>query len=414
MFSKLRVRLTLINVVVVSVIALFFLAGIYVQMLRSLANQTDQLMRLVANDAGSNIKIAITRRNRHPYSYFYVKVDNQGKITETSSDLPINLNQVRFLTQKALGTSRDNGGVYLHDEEEYYRFIKAPLNNGRGSTLVFVNTEAEDEVIGHLLAAFSMTGLGGIALTLFGSLFMAHRAIIPIRNSWEKQKNFVADASHELRTPLAVIQTNLDIVKSNPDQTVASQATWLENIQAESSLMAKLVGDLLFLARADSQQVLINPESFHLSDALRETLRPFEPVARQKDIRLSANIEPDVDFIGDPTRLRQLVAILVDNAIKYTPAGGDVTLVMNSLAGGIQIMVTDTGEGIENEHLDKIFERFYRVDKARSRESGGTGLGLAIAEWIVKGHRGTIRVNSTPEKGTTFLINLPRRKFTIA
>lgn len=410
MFRKLRFKLTLMNVAVVSLISMFFLAGIYILMLRSMSRQSDQLMQLIATDAGSSTPKQFARHDRHQFNYFYVKVDNSGKITETSQELPVSPDQLQHLTAKTLALPVVRGRVSLHEDEQDYRFLKAPLRNGQGKTLIFLNTEWEDEVIDHLFAALTITGLGGIALTLFGSLFMAYRALIPIKISWEKQRDFIADASHELRTPLAVIQTNLDIVKSNPNQTVESQITWLDNIQAESSLMAKLVDDLLFLARADSDQQFMIMDFFPLSLALEEAIRPFQPVAAQKGINLRGLIQPDIDFHGDRTRLKQLVTILIDNAIKYTPPGGEVTLKLEPSLNGVEITVTDTGEGIDKKHLSKIFERFYRVDKARSRQSGGTGLGLAIAEWIVKGHHGNIKVSSLQEKGTTFSVFLPRRK----
>ncbi|MCL4440329.1 MAG: HAMP domain-containing histidine kinase [Firmicutes bacterium] len=409
MFRNLRLKLTLINVVVVAFITAFFMAGIYIMMVSSINRQSDQLMQLIATEAGSSTQSQVTRRERHWFNYFYVKTDQSGNITETSPNLVIPHQELQLLVNNTLKATESRGRVRWYNDE-YYRFIKAPLNNGRGLVLVFLNQESQNETIGHLLGAFTVTGLGVLALALFGSFFMANRALIPIRESWERQKNFVTDASHELRTPLAVIQTNLDIVKSNPGEPVESQMRWLENIDAESKLMAKLVNNLLFLARADSNQELMNMENFSLDLALKEALTPFNPVAAQKGINLNILINSQVNFYGDQTRIKQLVAILIDNAIKYTPSGGAVNLELRDLPNAIDILVFDTGEGIDKEHLDKIFQRFYRIDKARSRESGGTGLGLSIADWIVKGHHGTIRVTSSSSVGTTFIINLPKRK----
>ena len=409
MFRNLKLKLTLTNVAVVALITVFFMAGIYVMMVRSVNQQSDQLMQLIAAEAGSSTKTHITRKEKHWFNYFYVKTDTAGRITETSPNLVIPYQELQFLVTNTL-KSRDYRGNVKWYEDEYYLYTKAPLNNGQGFALVFLNQDAQRETIDHLIGAFTATGLAGLALALFGSLFMANRALIPIKTSWERQRNFVADASHELRTPLAVIQTNLDLVIDNQHETVKSQMAWLKNIDAESKLMARLVSNLLFLARADSNQELMDMENFPLHLALKEALTPFDPVAAQKGIKLSCVIDEPVEFYGDKTKIKQVAAILIDNAIKYSPPGGNVTLELKPSPSGIEIRVSDTGEGIDIKHLDKIFKRFYRVDKARSRESGGTGLGLSIAEWIVLEHHGTIKVASSPGAGTTFAINFPKRK----
>jgi signal transduction histidine kinase len=200
----------------------------------------------------------------------------------------------------------------------------------------------------------------------------------------------------------------MDIVVDNPNDTVENNMIWLQNIQAECKLMAKLVEDLLFLARADSEQPVIYMENFELSNALKEALDPFQPAAGQHNLRLNKKLGRHVNFYGDQMRIKQLVSILIDNAIKYTPSGGDINLQLNDNPDNIEIIVSDTGEGIEPEHLTKIFERFYRVDKARARESGGTGLGLSIAELIVKEHHGTIKVRSKARSGTAFTVSFPK------
>ncbi|MGE5415852.1 MAG: sensor histidine kinase [Acidobacteriota bacterium] len=240
-------------------------------------------------------------------------------------------------------------------------------------------------------------------------MFLAERSLIPIRYSWQRQRDFVADASHELRTPLASMQTNLDLVIGNPEDSVESQIRWLKNIQAEGQRMTKLVDDLLFLARADSDQEMLDMRSFPLHTALKDALQPLEAVAASQEIEFIISIEPEIEFNGDETRIKQLAVILVDNAIKYTPAGGKVEFELKETDRNLEIIVSDTGEGIEQEHLGRVFERFYRIDKARSRHSGGSGLGLSIAQWIVAEHHGTIKVVSHPGQGTTFRVILPRQ-----
>ncbi|MFZ5639536.1 MAG: sensor histidine kinase [Bacillota bacterium] len=408
MFRNLKLKLTLIYVMVVVIITLFFMAGIHMMMVRGMKAQSDEIMRLVAHNAGLNAGNQAALQDSRWFNYFYVITGQSGSIVETSPNLPMSRDRLETLVGKALENGGDKGRVKTSRRaDDYYLFLKAAPEKGSGQVLVFLDPEPQNFIFKRLVRAFAVTSLGGIVLTFFGSYFMAGRALVPIKKSWERQKKFVADASHELRTPLAVIQTNLDIVRGSPGETVASQEKWLENIDTESKLMAKLVDDLLFLARADSQQELVSKGHFPLAPALDEVVKAFEPLAARRGIKLNYQAGPDISLYADRTRIKQLVSILLDNGLKYTPGGGEVTLEVKNPGHGAEIIVSDTGEGIAKEHQDKIFERFYRVDKARSREDGGTGLGLAIAESIVKAHNGTIKVRSSAGEGSTFIITLP-------
>jgi signal transduction histidine kinase len=231
----------------------------------------------------------------------------------------------------------------------------------------------------------------------------------PIKKSWQRQQDFVADASHELRTPLTVVQLNLELVKGNPEETVASQSKWLDYSLLETQRMSKLVDDLLFLARADSQQLTLEIKQFSLDTALRGVIESFRPLAETSGILLESSLDSEITYSGDAFRIKQLLVILLDNALKYTPSGGQVTLGLQNWDTFVEITVSDNGEGIEPEHLAKIFERFYRVDKARSQQKEGTGLGLAIGDWIIQSHHGQVKVSSSPGEGTTFVISLPHQ-----
>lgn len=406
MFKSIKLKLVMINVSVVGIILLLYSAGIYWHQMEEYAIKSHEVMRMVASDAASGAARPV-KRPGHWFNYFYVKTDSQGNIVDTSPDPPISPDRVRALVKKSLELPETSGEIMLARGQSF-RFLKAPPGDGQNLVLVFADAEMEGRSQGHLLAAFSVIGVGTLALVFFGSLFMANRALIPIQKSWDRQRKFVADASHELRTPLAVVQTNLELVLGNPEETVESQAKWLENIRAENQRMAKLVDDLLFLARADSRQEMLEMKRFLLHSALEEAVEPFKPVASGQGIDLEMHIDSPVEFNGSEARIKQLAVILIDNAIKHTPSGGRVGLELKDLGGSVDISVSDTGSGIEKEHLQKIFERFYRVDEARSRNRGGAGLGLSIADLIVKEHRGTIRVASTPGKGTTFKVTLPK------
>src|SRR5258706_1902814 len=214
------------------------------------------------------------------------------------------------------------------------------------------------------------------------------------------QRRFVADVSHELRTPLTTIQGNLDLLKR-----YGNDPTSLEAIDSEVKRMSRLVRDLLLLAQADSGRMPLVESSVELGTLAFEVFKQAKVLAQQVDLRLGV-IEA-VRVHGDEDRLKQLLLNLVTNAIKYTPAGGQVTVSVNQKNGYAFVKVSDTGIGIPKDELEHIFDRFYRVDKARSREMGGTGLGLSIASWIAEAHKGRIWAESEEGKGSVFTLQLP-------
>jgi two-component system, OmpR family, sensor kinase len=214
------------------------------------------------------------------------------------------------------------------------------------------------------------------------------------------QRRFVADVSHELRTPLTTIQGNLDLLKRFGNDAIS-----LEAMDTELKRMTRLVGDLLLLAQADSGRLPLIESRVELGSLVLEVYRQALVLTGDVDLKLGA-VDP-VHVKGDPDRLKQLVLNLTTNAIKYTPAGGEVTISVQQQDGYAFIRVSDTGIGIPQEDLEHIFDRFYRVDKARSRQLGGTGLGLSIARWIAEAHRGKIWAESEIGKGSTFVVQLP-------
>jgi len=222
--------------------------------------------------------------------------------------------------------------------------------------------------------------------------------------AYKAQQRFVADASHELRAPLTAIQGNLELLERSAQMSDQERDETLSYLRKEAERMSRLVADLLVLARADAGQgIRLQPVELD-----RLLLEVFQDVRRlSPGRRISLRDLDQVQVQGDPDRLKQLLVILVDNALKYTPESGEVQLALHTEPGSGVITVADTGIGIAPEDLAHIFERFYRADKARSREQGGTGLGLSIARWIAERHGGHIDVESTIGKGSTFIVRLP-------
>lgn len=378
-------------------------------MQKSTSLKSLQLMKIIGSEAQSGRTERFTERQKRFVNNFFVKVNSEGDILFKSPNIPLTQEQIQTLVNKALASS-DHIETIKFNGSDIYRFHKTPEDIEGNIIIVFENIKDERDTMNRLLFTLGIVGFAGLLLAFLGSFFMADRALIPVKESWERQRNFVADASHELRTPLAVVQTNIELVMGNTDESVGSQTKWLENILAENKRMTSLVNNLLFLARADSNQELSEKKVFQLDAVLTEALQLFEPIAHKKNICLRHRMQSHVDFFGDSNHIKQLIMILLDNAIKYTPERGQVDLELKENHNTLEICVKDTGEGITKEHIDKIFQRFYRADKARSRANGSSGLGLAIAEWIVKEHKGSINVYSTPGKGTAFVVNIPKPK----
>lgn len=252
-----------------------------------------------------------------------------------------------------------------------------------------------------------ITVLISMGLVFISSWLLSKVAIAPIKAAWQKQLDFTADASHELRTPLSTIQTNLDVVLSNPDATIESQMKWLENIKIENKRMSNLVSNLLLLSRADTNEATINKEFLNLSALVSEVVMTYSTVAEHNDLVLTSTVQETISMCGDKDRIKQLLVILIDNAIKYNTPNGTVNIILSRNESCATIEISDTGIGIESEDIKRVFDRFYRGKQARLYNSDGSGLGLSIAKLITEEHEGKITAKSQTGKGTTFKIIMP-------
>ena len=258
-------------------------------------------------------------------------------------------------------------------------------------------------------ATYAQVVLGFVALLIASAIgyYMAGRALVPLKEAYDKQKQFAADASHELRTPLAVVMASADLLLADPSIENPFLRQVLEDLKSEVKKMTNLVSDLLMVARSDNNALKVKIQRLDLTEILKQVIRTMTPIAEKKNIRLAGENFTKVMINADEQKIKQLAIILVDNAIKYTPEDGAVLVRMEKAdANRVIFAVMDSGIGIAPEDLDKVFERFYRVDKARSREMGGNGLGLAIAAEIVKLHDGKISVASKLGEGTKFTVEL--------
>lgn len=258
--------------------------------------------------------------------------------------------------------------------------------------------EIEERNLGKRLDVRSDDELGQLASTL-------NHMFARLEDAFDREIQFTADASHELRTPLAVVQgeTTLSLEK---ERNIEEYKKSLENISQEAEYMSSILKKLLSLARDESNKQLAFNE-VNLKELLTELASDIEVLCEEKSIDFQSHAQDDLIVRGDEIKLRELFLNLLDNAIRYTPQRGEISLTLKKKGDSACIAIKDTGVGIPGEHLDHIFDRFYRVDKSRSRSEGSVGLGLAICRRIVEVHNGTIEVDSKVGEGSTFSVLLP-------
>jgi signal transduction histidine kinase len=288
------------------------------------------------------------------------------------------------------------------------RVYSLPVKGTDGTLVVQVaqDISAEQRALNALLVVLLIGGFVAIAAAVVGGRVYATRALVPIRESLRRQREFAADASHELRTPLSVIRANVEHFERHPERRLGEETDALADVRAEVDHLTALVGDLLLLARTDSGTEELAPEPLDLEPVVREGLDGLRAIAAERSIALDLDAQA-APLTGDRNRLRQLATILTDNAIRHGPAGSRVRIGLQPRdKGGATLTVEDQGPGIRPEDRARVFDRFWRAPGA---SAGGTGLGLAIAQWVVDRHGGTIEVADAPGGGARFEVRLPAR-----
>jgi signal transduction histidine kinase len=272
------------------------------------------------------------------------------------------------------------------------------------------NRTGEVNLFSTLRNVLLVGGLLTLLASLFAGYFYAGRALVPIRQSidrrkaaLQRQREFTANASHELRTPLTVIRASVEDLRRNSRSRVADVGDALDDMDAEVRHLTALVDDMLLLARTDSGVMQLDRTPLDLADVTVEATSTLASLGQERGVSVVADPLP-APVLGDPLRLRQLVTILVDNAIRHSPSGTTVAVRVRPANGAAFLWVEDEGHGIKPEDLPRLFERFWRADNA---PVGGTGLGLSIARWIVQQHGGTIGAENRPEGGARFWAQIP-------
>lgn len=392
-------------------------ALVYGAVSRSLAQRSTAVLEAQAADAARIVSRPGPLPDRPPFG---IRFGGEGSGTITLAIRPDGdtlgrLDEVEGLPVDASAEAARAEGDDVREveiEETPVRVYSVAVDRSDGQWVVQVIGErvSEQRLLAALLAVLVAGSLGALGLALAAGWVYAGRALVPIREAIDRreaalrrQREFAANASHELRSPLTVIRASVTDLRRNPDEPVARVGTAVDDIDAEAAHLAALVDDLLLLARTDAGTLEIERARLDLADVAVEAVGPLTAVAAGRGVALLADPRPaEVD--GDALRLRQLVTILVDNALAHAPAGGAVTVGVRPADGVAVLTVDDDGPGIREEDRERVFERFWRADDA---PSGGTGLGLAIARWIVERHGGRIAAGNRPEGGARFEARIP-------
>lgn len=399
MLKKLRLKSVLVNMGIVTAMLTVIFALVFHFTKADMEQQSIRALQILTQRAQQNME-------REPWPrdvqlpYFVIRLSIWGEVT-ASGNTSLDLQDTEFLQeliQIACTATTPTGHI-----EEYELLFSRVLSPG-GQSLIFVDTSVQKAALRSMVHIGLLIGFASLAVFALLSTLLARWTVKPVEQAWNQQKQFISDASHELKTPLTVIISNAELLQSEgADPENRQQFT--DNILTMSGHMRQLVSGLLELTRADGGQIRSNFSQVAYSQLVSDALLPFEPLLFEKGLYLESRVEPGIRLTGSGQHLQQVVDILLDNAGKYADPGTVTVTLQRQGRNQCLLTVANPGKPIPADKLEQIFQRFYRVDPARSR-TGSFGLGLAIAKSVVQEHSGKIWAESNPT-GNRFCILLP-------
>lgn len=381
MLKQLRHKFIFVNMVIVTVMLCVIFGLVIYFTGANLETESIQAMEDIAKRPGDRPGFMDADLSQ---PYYLVQVNRRGEITGDWGTFPIEAEQLLDLTEQVLSAPEAVGELAANN----LRYLRA--NNPMGQTIVLAGTLGERQTMRDLGRTCAFIGVISFLVFFVISMLFSRWAVKPVASAFEEQKQFVADASHELKTPLAVIMTNAELLQQ---QSSGESGQFAGNILTMTRQMRSLVESLLELARVDNGAVKMAFSQVDMSGLAEMSLLLFEPVFFEKGLTLTGSITPGITLTGSESHLRQTVEILLDNAAKYASSQSRVQLTLLRQGKSCLLSVANEGAPISKEDLKNIFKRFYRVDKARSR-NGSYGLGLSIAQSIIDAHGGRIWAES--------------------
>ena len=424
MFDHIRRRLTVGYVGILALTLLVFSVVVVFMFYLRASDQQDDLLLQKAEDKANSV---LSGKDR--YSVVKATADydvavivllpdgsTYGDLDETSFSLGL---PYAYMAQSAGQEKRTINGT-VPGPGGAVRVMSIPVKRyGEFGSVVAVvqaaqSREAVTDTVERLSFVLVLSGLGGLVLAAAGGFFMSRRAMRPVQEAFGRQRTFIADASHELKTPLTLIRADAEVLSRGIDdpEKAPDNRELLDDLLGETDRMSAVLSDLLLLARLDAQKVSVSREPFDLALVISETSERFAVRARAEGKNLEVHHSGKLPARGDAPRTGQSLAALLDNALRFTPPGGTITVEGRISDKQVEAIVTDTGPGIAPESLDRIFERFYRDDaysaaRSRGASGGGTGLGLAIARDLARAQGGEVNAENAEGGGARFTLSLP-------
>lgn len=331
--------------------------------------------------------------------YFTVLMRNDGTVISVDTG---KISAVSTSTAKsyAIMLYKDEKSKGYLQQYKYKSFVKEGETSSN-ILYVFLDCERELDSFWNTIFASIFISVISYIIIFYMVCHFSKKILKPVAESYEKQKRFITDASHEIKTPLTIIDANTEII-----EMTMGENDWTISTKKQIKRLTDLTEKLVFLSRMDEENTRLEMEEFSLSEALLDTIHPFSSVAKAKGKTLTYDIISDINYYGDEKNIRQLISILLDNALKYSNENGEISIKLYTLGKNKIITVWNSVENISSGKHDELFDRFYRLDESRNSQTGGFGIGLSVAYAIVKAHKGTIKAKSDDEKSILFTITL--------
>lgn len=410
MIKKLKLKFVLLSMASLFALLVILIAGMNVINFFSVVNEADETLSLLSQNKGAfpdfqrgpgerGDRLPPEFSPELPYEsrYFSVLLTGSGELihTEMSRIISVDGETAIDYANDVMNSSADRG--FVGD----FRFVRTA--EGEAIRITFLDCGRKlDAYFGFLITSITIAaaGFGVVFLVIF---FLAGRIIRPIAESHEKQKRFITDAGHEIKTPLTIINANVDVLAMDLEQNEC-----LEDIRQQTKRLTALTNDLVYLARMEESGGDMPMIEFPVSEIVSETALPFQTLAQTQGKTVTCHVEPMLSLRGNDKAIRQLVNILMDNALKYSPSGGEIALTFMKQARSLCLTVSNTTEtAVSPEDLPHVFDRFYRTDKSRNSETGGHGIGLSVAKAIVTAHGGKIHAAIRDGDHFQIVVGLP-------
>lgn len=419
MIKRLRRKLIAACMLSLAIVLLVILGGVNLMSYQKVVSDADSVLVLLAANDGTFPKPQGGLQQEPPGDPG-IKRDPFGQ-RGMSPETPY---ESRFfsvlLSEDGQVLETDTGQIAAVDAEDAAAYAQSVVASGRSSGFwgnyryLISREDGDSQVIfldcGRSLSSFRTTLFASVALSLVGLgavlvllLILSSRIVRPMAESYEKQKQFITDAGHELKTPMTIISADADLAEME-----CGENQWLADIRRQAQRLTGLTNDLIYLSRMEEEQPRLQLIEFPLSDVVEEMVQSFAAPAQSQGKELSVTIQPMLSCTGDEKAIRQLISILLDNALKYSPAGGRLAVKLEKQGRSIALTVSNTAaQLLDRDKLPHLFDRFYRTDQSRNSQTGGYGLGLSIARSIVLAHKGKIRAESADGNSLVITVNLP-------